>query len=264
MKYGQVSLYNSTNSLMSYFARILVYSLVVILMFSTLIFADSVDNTKEYVILLHGLGRTAKSMSKIEFELKKSGYIVKNIGYPSRKHTIETLVEKYVRPVVKECSGAKSIHFVTHSLGGILMRYYLDKYPLQNLGKVVMLSPPNGGSEIVDKLGAFFLYKWWLGPAFQQLSTKPNSIPNKLQVPNFNLGIITGSKSTNPFFSYLIPGEDDGKVSIESAFIKGVPFKKIHVTHTWIMKNNSVIKEIVYFLKFNSFSDSSGKSYFVE
>lgn len=231
--------------------------LVTILFFSTFVFANSGvndKNSKEYVILLHGLGRTAKSMLKIESELKKNGYIVKNIGYPSRKYPIETLVEKYVSPAVSSCANAKTIHFVTHSLGGILTRYYLDKNALQNLGKVVMLSPPNHGSEIVDKLGGFFLYKWWLGPAFQQLSTRSDSIPNTVQTPDFNVGVITGSKSTNPLFSYLIPGADDGKVSVKSAQIQGRPFKKGHVTHTWIMRDNDVIKDIVHFLKFNSFS----------
>ena len=236
--------------------------LVSMLLVSSFVFANSVvndTNSKEYVVLFHGLGRTAKSMSKIEYELQKNGYVVKNIGYPSRKYSIETLVKRYVSPAVSSCTDAQTIHFVTHSLGGILIRYYLDKNPLQNLGKVVMLSPPNKGSEVVDKLGTFFLYKWWLGPAFQQLSTSSESIPNTLKTPDFRLGVITGSKSTNPLFSYLIPGDDDGKVSVKSAHIQGVPLKKVHVTHTWIMKNNTVIKNIVHFLKFNSFVSSSDK-----
>ena len=230
--------------------------LATILVIATPLVAIGVENnthSKDYVILLHGLGRSSKSMSKIETALKKNGYIVKNVGYPSRQYPIELLAEKYVAPAVNQCTDAQTIHFVTHSLGGILTRYYLAKNPLHNLGKVIMLAPPNHGSEIVDTLGNFVLYKWWLGPAFQQLSTKPDSIPNRLQPPDFRVGIITGTKSVNPFFSHLISGDDDGKVSVKSAEIQGAPFKKVHVTHTWIMKNNAVINDIVHFLKFDSF-----------
>ena len=82
--------------------------------------------TKEYVLLLHGLGRTHYSMSKIEHTLKKSGYTVKNIGYPSKKYPIERLVSQYIEPIINTCKdNANTIHFVTHSLGSILVRYYL-------------------------------------------------------------------------------------------------------------------------------------------
>ena len=215
------------------------------------------NHLKEHVILLHGLGRSSKSMSRIESVLQKNGYIVKNVNYPSKKYSIEILVEKHIAPAIKSCKDAKKIHFVTHSLGGILTRYYLEHHFLENLGKVIMLSPPNQGSEIVDKFGNFFLCKWFLGPAFQQLSTSSNSVPNMLKKPRFNLGIITGSKSFNPLFSCIIPGKDDGKVSVESAYIQGASFKTVPVTHTFIMKNNTVIENILYFLKHSSFIENN-------
>ena len=122
-----------------------------------------------------------------------------------------------------------------------------------------MLSPPNQGSEIVDALSTSFLCQWWLGPAFQQLSTASTSLPNTLPPPNFRLGIITGTKSINPFFSYLIPGKDDGKVSVDSARIQGATFKTVPVTHATIMKIRAVVADILHFLATDSFVANDNK-----
>jgi triacylglycerol lipase len=231
-------------------------TLIIILTIIGNAYADGLPskiNTQECVILLHGLGRTSKSMAKIESTLKKKGYSVKNISYPSRKYTIETLVNNYITPAVSLNYNAKKIHFVTHSLGGILVRYYLEKNPLSNLGEVVMFAPPNKGSEVVDTLGNFYPAKWWFGPAFLQLSTAETSIPNQLEIPTYSIGILAGTKSINPFLSYLIPGENDGKVSVKSTGIQGQTVKKINASHTWITKNSNAINNMVYFLEHGKF-----------
>lgn len=100
--------------------------LVIAVVFSMFLVTSHINanpSSKECVIVLHGLGRTARSMSAIESALKTTGYVVMNVGYPSRKHPIETLVDQYVRPVVARCKGASTIHFVTHSMGGILKAF---------------------------------------------------------------------------------------------------------------------------------------------
>ena len=216
------------------------------------------NRKQEVVILLHGLGRTDHSMRKIQSTLEKEGYIVNNINYPSKKFPIDLLVDNYVKPVVLQYSQKEAIHFVTHSLGGILVRSYLDKNVLSNLGSVVMLGPPNKGSEIVNTLRKYRFFRWYLGPSFLQLSTDKGSVPNQLGKPNYSIGIIAGTKPSNPFPSQFIKGENDGKVSVHSSKIEGRPLIKINVSHTWMMVNADVIKNLVNFLKYGEFLAEKG------
>jgi hypothetical protein len=175
---------------------------------------------------------------------------------------VEKLVEEYVKPIVEQqCpQQSRAIHFVTHSLGGILVRYYHDQYGIPKLHRVVMLSPPNRGSELVDRLGGFFLFKWINGPAGMQLSTAETSLPNRLGRVDFDLAVIAGSRSLNPFYSSLIPGEDDGKVAVARARLEGMrAFRIVAKTHTYIMRNYNVISLVVGYLKRGSFNSPSEK-----
>lgn len=211
---------------------------------------------QEYVILLHGLARTKGAMEKLEKRLLDEGYGVFNQGYPSREKTIEALSLAFIPKAVQYCrdQGAQKIHFVTHSMGGILVRHYLKEHTIAELGRVVMLSPPNGGSEVVDKLGGSFLFKWWNGPAGQQLGTGENSIPNRLGAVDFEVGVITGDRSINLILSCLIPGPDDGKVSLENAKVTGMKeFTVIHASHPFIMRNKEALGQVVSFLKTGRF-----------
>lgn len=214
----------------------------------------------EYVILLHGLARTSRSMAKMEQYLREKGFGVINAGYASRKKTIEELAETAIPKALHQCrlKNASRIHFVTHSLGGILVRYYLKHHTINNLGRVVMLSPPNQGSELADKLGGFFLYKWLNGPAGQQLGTGRSDLPSKLGPVNFELGVIAGDRSVNLILSQLIPGEDDGKVSVEKASVSGQKdFLLIPASHPFIMKKQQALLQAVYFLKNGRFDRSA-------
>ena len=206
----------------------------------------------ECIILLHGLARSSSSLEKMEDVLKKTGYSVVNVDYPSRHYAIETLSRQYVSQAVKQChsAGANKIHFVTHSMGGILVRYYLAHNQLSALGRVVMLSPPNKGSEIVDKLGDFPGFYAFNGPAGQQLGTTEESLPNRLKPIDCPVGIITGNRSINLILSLLIPGDDDGKVSIENAKLAGMTdFLVVPHTHPLIMRSDHVIRQTIHFLQ---------------
>ncbi|MBN2435001.1 MAG: alpha/beta hydrolase [Spirochaetes bacterium] len=219
-------------------------------------------NNKHCVILLHGLARTESSMNKMEQALINEGYHVINKGYPSRSKEIQPLSEETISNAINECVKFKpgKIHFVTHSMGGILVRYYLDKNRIKNLGRVVMLSPPNRGSETVDKLKSFPPFNWLNGPAGQQLGTGSKSIPNQIGSPDYEVGIITGDRSINPILSLLIPGDDDGKVSIERAKLAGMKdFIVVHNTHTFIMSDKDVIKQVIYFIRNGLFDKSTIK-----
>ena len=151
---------------------------------------------------------------------------------------------------------ANQVHFVTHSMGGIITRFYLKDNKIKNLGRVVMLSPPNQGSELTDSLknNVNIFFRFFTGPAGQQLGTEPSSIPNQLGPVNFELGVITGNATLNPLYSYLIPGEDDGKVSVERAKVKGMKdFLVVPHSHTFIMNSDEVREQIVYFLEYGQF-----------
>ncbi|WP_439503442.1 esterase/lipase family protein [Methylophaga sp.] len=208
------------------------------------------------VVLLHGLARTAGSMDSMEKHLNKAGYKVCNIDYPSRKHRIENLTSEFVVPEIQQCFGdvLTPLHFVTHSLGGIIVRQLAVEHQQIKIGRVVMLSPPNQGSEVVDKLGTWGLFEWINGPAGKQLGTTEDAIPNQLGPATFELGIITGNRSINLILSTLIPGPDDGKVSIKNARLDGMQdFLVVEQTHPFIMANDTVQSQTLHFLQNGTF-----------
>ena len=232
--------------------------------------ADSVDvgaqaalpSTKTpCVILLHGLGRTPLSMSTMAQRLGSDGYRVTNLAYPSRDATIEVLTRDYLAPAIERCHQAdcQVLHMVSHSLGGILIRQYLQTHTLPAGSRIVMLSPPNQGSEIADYLKTYSVYHWVTGPAGQQLGTQSDSVPRQLAAVRAPIGVITGSESWNPFFSYLIPGPDDGKVAVAHARLEEMAdFLVVPASHTFIMDDDEVIAQTAHFLRYGHFDHGKG------
>jgi pimeloyl-ACP methyl ester carboxylesterase len=190
--------------------------------------------------------------------LAAAGYLTVNLDYPSRDYRIEVLANTAVPEGIARCeqAGAGRIHFVTHSMGGILVRYYLSRHSVERLGRVVMLSPPNQGSEVADELKDVSLYEWVNGPAALQLGTGPDSIPAGLGPVHYPAGIITGNRSAfyDAWLTNMIPGEDDGKVSVERAKVEGMAdFLVVPHTHTFIMSAPDVIEQTVHFLQHGRF-----------
>lgn len=210
----------------------------------------------EAVILLHGLARSDASMDQMAEALQAEGYAVLNVDYPSREADIETLAETVIRQALTEepVVSAEKIHFVTHSMGGILVRQFLQTNEIDRLGRVVMLGPPNRGSEVVDNVGDYQLFAAINGPAGRQLGTDSNSIPNRLGPVTFELGVIAGDRSINWINSGMIDGPDDGKVSVASTKVDGMKEHLVlHVTHPYLMKNDQVIEETICFLRTGMF-----------
>ena len=217
---------------------------------------------KECVVLLHGMGRTALSMSKLEKHLFSKGYKTVNFAYPSTSEPIERIAEVYIPSAISQCQKiqAVKIHFVTHSMGGIIVRQYLQANSLPKGSRLVMLAPPNRGSEVVDYLKKFFAYRWLTGPAGQQLGTNTESIPNRLKPVDIEVGIIAGAKSLNPIFSSFISGPDDGRVSVERTKLEEMSdFLVVSSNHTLIMRNKAAIRQVVHFLEHGEFDHSQGK-----
>ncbi|MBP6508268.1 MAG: alpha/beta fold hydrolase [Opitutaceae bacterium] len=220
-------------------------------------------DTREHVILLHGLCRTNASMTSMADALTRAGYIVHNLDYPSRTTFITQLADDTIGPALAAChtQGAEKIHFVTHSLGGILVRSYFSRHvPDAILGRVVMLGPPNQGSEVADHLGDWWLYKKINGPAGQELGTASDATPTRLGPANFSLGIIAGNRSINWINSLILPGPDDGKVTVEKTKLQEMQDHiVIPASHPFLMQNAEAIRQTGIFLRTGKFERISSK-----
>lgn len=210
----------------------------------------------EAVVLLHGLGRTDRSMERLANTLSEAGYVTCNQGYPSRSESLQELAGYAANAVQKlHQQGYERVHLVTHSMGGILARYWLQWAQLPGNGSVVMLSPPNHGSEIIDTFADQPWFQWMLGPAAMELSTQDNALVNRIGPINERVGIITGSRSSDPWFNFLFDDAHDGKVSVSSAQLSEAEgFRVVESGHTFIMNDQTVRNLVVEFLRDGYFS----------
>lgn len=201
---------------------------------------------------MHGLGRTRASMTLLAERLEWAGYDVTNVDYDSRGGTLAEHAETLAAEVSACCAAAARVHFVGHSLGGLVIRRYLADTPPESLGRVVLLAPPNQGSEVADwfreqELGHL------LGPAGRGLGTGETGIPASLPPPEYEVGIIAGNRSLNPIGSALIPGPDDGMVGVDNTRIEDVPLIVVPRTHTFLMNDRFTTEAVIAFLRTGAF-----------
>ncbi len=211
------------------------------------------------VILLHGLWRTSLSMKALQWYLESAGYATANQSYPSLAYTIEDLAEMAVADGLHDCKsrGYQGFHFVTHSLGGILLRQYLDHKPIPGLQRVVMLGPPNRGSQLADYIQSLDFLAPVAPAAVAQLGTGAGSLPLRLGAPDFELGVIAGTLRQ----STLLPGfpdeVSDGTVALSETPVDGMKdFLDLPVSHTFMMWNPGVLAQVVFFLEHGEFDRS--------
>lgn len=233
-----------------------------IILLLLIILAYSILNAEEICLLIHGINGDRSDFEDMENYLEEHDYTVLNFEYPSTIYELDYLSENYLKPVIDSLDASFSeINIVTHSMGGILLRCYLKSHEIKNLKSLVMITPPNKGSEVTDFFHKIFVYKRRYGPAGQQLGTKQIK---QLELPDslaYNFGVIAGSKSEFPFFSwFLVPGKDDGKVSVESAKLKGMDdFLILPYPHDKITFENETIDQTLYYIE-NSFFRKEGEN----
>jgi pimeloyl-ACP methyl ester carboxylesterase len=212
----------------------------------------------ECVVLLHGLARTCRAMGPMEETLQRAGYRTINLDYSSREKTIEEIAAQDFTRGVRFCeqAGAEKIHFVTHSMGGIVVRLGLKTEKPARLGRVVMLAPPNQGSFVTDRLRDWWFYRWLNGPAGQELGTGPDSLPNRLGPVDYPVGIIAADDYSwfDAWFAGFTTEPNDGKVTVASTRLEGMAdFLVMPENHSFIMTSEPVMEQTVYFLRHGRF-----------
>lgn len=212
------------------------------------------------VILLHGLGRSRLSLWPLARELDRSGFRAEALGYPALRRSVAQLSESHLRPLVERLAGtpARPVHFVTHSLGGIVLRKYLQLHSLAPGSRAVMLAPPNQGSELADFFGRYRAFRWATGPAGTELGTGAEDGPRRLPPVDIEVGIVAGRRSATSIADRLMPGDHDGKVSVRSTTLPEMrDFLVVDAGHTFIMYHGRVRKAVLRFLRNGSFAEPS-------
>lgn len=208
----------------------------------------------DHVVLLHGLGRSSDIMEKMGQYLHIHGYFPHNIAYHSTAHAIETLSEVVYQKIRALTTQPRyTVHFVGHSMGAIIIRRLLQQHTIDNLGRVVMLGPPNQGSDVAEFLKRFDFYRKRYGKSGCQLGTKANKFLTSLPKATYPCGIIAGDKSQlidKPFAWFLMTDRDnDGKVTVENTELEGMADHiVVPVTHPNLPKNGEVMHQTAFFL----------------
>ena len=213
--------------------------------------------TQDGVVLLHGISRTSRSFRRMQTAIEASGFVTLNLDYASRRKALESLAEDIHPAIELFSSGIEgSIHFVGHSMGGLLARAYLARYRPRRLGCVVMLGTPNSGSEIADRLKNVRAYRAWFGPAGQQLITQRDAALDAILPPvDYPVGIIAGNRSVYPISSAFLPKPHDGRVSVENTRLDGMmDHVVIAVLHPSLVRNRLALQQTIAFLRDGRFT----------
>jgi pimeloyl-ACP methyl ester carboxylesterase len=211
---------------------------------------------RDGVVLLHGISRTALSFRKMQVALERAGFATLNLDYASRRKPLEALAED-IHPAIQRFADRidGSVHFVCHSMGGLLARVYMARHRPKHLGRVVMLGTPNSGSEIADRLKNFGAYRAFFGPAGQQLGTKRDDAINALFPPlDYPVGIVAGNRSIDPLAGTMLPKPHDGRVSVKNTVIDGMADHiVVDTSHPWLVRNSVAVAQTIAFLQDGTF-----------
>ena len=212
------------------------------------------------VVMLHGLGLRSWAMERLAGSLRSDGFRVVNLSYPSRTVPIEKLASEWL-PAQLHAAGLGEnarVDFVTHSMGGIILRLYRRDHPDAHGARAVMIAPPNDGSAVVDHLKGFAPFQWFTGVNGDRLGTDSASVPRTIGAwppAGGELGIIAGDSTLNPLFSSWLGGPNDGKVAVASTRLAGMTdFIVLHHSHTWLQWRGDTSEQVRAFLHTGHFN----------
>jgi uncharacterized alpha/beta hydrolase family protein len=216
---------------------------------------ENVPENKEIIVLLHGLGRNTTSMWLLASRLEDAGYHVQRVGYSSLDQSPDEILKDISSKINQCCQKHKnSVHFVGHSLGGLMVRAYLQNNKLDKLGRVVLLGTPNKGTEAADHFSNSWLMEL-LGPTAKALGTDDKSFPKSLKTPYYPVGVIAGEVKSK-FNDPVIPGKDDGIVSVEATKIDSMTdFIIIETSHSMMRYNREVADQTIEFIQNGLFKE---------
>ncbi len=208
------------------------------------------------VIALHGILRSSKSWNDLRSVLEPDGYHVVAIDYPSTQRSIPEFADQ-LQQVIASLEGIDTIHFVVHSMGGLVVRRWCQSYSDPRVGRLVMIGTPNAGAEIATMLQKNLLFRAIYGPAGQELVAEANNFIGTLPVPQFEFAVIAGAKGSPDGFNPLITGDDDGVVTVESARLPGAAdYLSVPCLHSFQCSNAEVMAATRRFLKTGALRES--------
>lgn len=209
------------------------------------------------VLLLHGLARGGGSMRRLAAAARRDGRATLAPTYPGRRQSVAGIVDVLGPAVdVFAASFDGPLHIVTHSLGGLVARALIRARRPQRLGRVVMLAPPNGGSEVADLVYRMRLDRMILGPAGVHVRTaRRNEDETSLGPVDFELGIIAGDRPFDPVFPrFIFRRPNDGKVAVDATRLSGMADHIVlPVTHMLMMYDARVVMQTMAFLNTGRF-----------
>lgn len=206
------------------------------------------------VILIHGFGRSNRAMWRLDQQLTEAGYDVRRIGYQSLFQAPEDIVSDVTAQIDDCCANenGKPLHLVGHSLGGLLIRKYLDSQTPENLGRVVLIGTPNAGTPIADRYSD---NEWVriIAPMTEALGTANGGFGQAIGKPDYPLGVIAGVIDSG-MGSELIPGRDDGLVPVDSTKVDGMAdFVEVNASHSALRYDAATARQVIAFLRDGQF-----------
>ncbi|MGA2624642.1 MAG: hypothetical protein ABSF91_12360 [Bacteroidota bacterium] len=215
----------------------------------------SYSNQKVY--LIHGYGSSTLLLKSIENYLKKNGFETVNYSYHSIRDDIRKTGHNLYNQIKQD--RIDTVSFVTHSMGALVMRalltYSIKDSSFPTIYRIVMITPPNHGTEIADFFSSSSIFKFFLGPNVENMKTDSNSLANRLPLPlKSQVGIIVGEKSDSTGYNPFIKGSNDGYVTPDEAKLgMEKDFRIIYKSHTLITQSKKTRRLVLSFLRNGTF-----------
>jgi triacylglycerol lipase len=210
---------------------------------------------KPLVVLLHGLARGHGSMARLAKVLRAAGFDTWGRTYPSRRHSISYLAGELADAIVEQ-AGDRPVCAVTHSMGGVVVRHLND--PRIHWQRIVMLAPPNRGSQLAAGLVGNPVFRWYYGPAGAELangSTWPAPPAPFAVIAGTRNRALTNVTSWTMGRRFAATTKNDGTVAVDETKLDGMAaFAEVDATHTWIMNDPKVHQLVLGYLRDGTFA----------